>query len=125
MRRTKGVKGPEQSLVRESRSDEQPDGAEERKERKERSDCSEERSGVRKIVELAELRRFLERRLKEERQRYSTAKKKGQMAMEHVAMGKCSALVELLKKLSDTAEKRSDLPNETSPSTGATGNDHE
>ena len=109
MSRTKGVKGQEQSLVRESRSDEQPDGAEERKER---SDCSEERSGVRKIVELAELRRFLERRLKEERQRYSTAKKKGQMAREHVAMGKCSALVELLEKLSDTAEKRSDLPND-------------
>jgi hypothetical protein len=108
LKRLKGVQGPERSLVGESRSARKQDGAEERKEQ---SDCSEEGRRVGEIVELAELRRHLDRKIYEA-QRYVTRSLSSGLDMSYtIAKAREAALIELRSDFKRIAEKRSDLSN--------------
>lgn len=106
--RLAGVRGPEQSLVGESRSDGEPDGAEERRERSERS---EERSGVGEIGGAAELQRHIERRIEEERDAWHALQDRRNRWEKAFSEGVTSALLELLEHVKRMTEKRSDLSN--------------
>ena len=102
LERLESVQGPEQGLVGESRSGSSTGPAEEAK--------PGER-GVGKIVELAKLLRHIDYKIKEERLEASSAASGAHPQDFDYYEGKKAALVELREWLSDTAEKRSDLPN--------------
>ncbi len=102
VKRLKGVQGPEQGLVEESRSARQQGAAEEVK--------PGERD-VAEIVELAKLRRHIDSKIDEAHRLARANAKKHDSTMRDFNLGEKNALEKLQKWLSDTAEKRSDLCN--------------
>lgn len=108
LKRLQGVQCPEQSLVEESRSDEQPDGAEERSEGTERS---LERSGVEKIVQRTELERLLDFGIKEAQGNAAILEEGNYLKSSDYFKGKAVALEQLRERLDMPADKRSDLLN--------------
>lgn len=102
LKRLKGMQGPEQGLVGESRSDEPTGYAEE-------AQPGERRVG--ETVERAELRRQIERQIKEARADWLVAKKDSNQSGKDIAAGQMGALGELAQWLDRTAEERSGLSN--------------
>jgi hypothetical protein len=119
--RLEGVTGPEQSLVGESRSDEQPDGAEERSERSERS---VERSGVGKIVDAIKLLRHIDCKMDEALEAEIAAQKNRNVGLKQYWAGKGAALGFLADYVDQIAEKRSDLSNDKGMAVGRDGSPH-
>ena len=100
--RLEGMQGPEQGLVGESRSDEPTGPAEEAK--------PGER-GVGEIVELAELRRHVDREIKEAWGATELYEKNGLLNASNFYLGQLTALAALRQHVERMAEKRSDLSN--------------
>ncbi len=100
--RLKGMQGPEQGLVGESRSGSETRPAEEAK--------PGER-GVGEIVEMAELRREIERMISDARQREERSEQRDDESSASFYRGVAAGLVMLRKVVSVTTEKRSDLSN--------------
>jgi len=102
LERLESVQGPEQGLVGEARSDSETGHAEEAK--------PGER-GVGEIVELAELRRRIQRKIREARREEHVANDMDNRIMANFYCGKVTALVDLCQDFERMAEKRSDLSN--------------
>lgn len=102
VKRLKGVQGPEQGLVEESRSARQQGAAEEVK------------PGERDVAEIVgadELRRHIARIMDESRLAMEKARKNGSEFDYDYNLGKSAGMIELCELIGATAEKRSDLSN--------------
>lgn len=114
--RLKGVPGPEQGLVGESRSDSETSHAEAAK------------PGERAVGEIAyatELRRHLTRKIEEAHREWREARANRDESRARDCGLMHDVLVDLRADFDRITEKRSDLSNEKSPCAGANEKDHE
>jgi hypothetical protein len=100
--RLKGMQGPEQGIVGESRSDRQQGPAE---------DAKPGERGVGEIGGADELQRTMERMINEAREAQAQSKRTGFPLWEQYFYGKQSALIELRDEVFRISMERSDLAN--------------